>query len=84
MDDEVIYMPGDIVSILDNIDLETKTVATIKAVEEDNDIPGLVWLYLANNTDLFNDKIHPMYGFYYWDMIEAGNPRIELLSRAVE
>lgn len=82
MDDQVIFMPGDIVSVLDNIDLESITIATIKAVEPDNEIEGLVWLYLVSNRDMFNDKIHPAYGAY-WDMIDAGNPRLELISRAV-
>lgn len=75
-----IFMPGDIVTVLDNIDLETKTYATIKAIEPDDEIDSLVWLYLAANRDKLNDKIHPVYGAY-WDMIVAGDPRLELVCR---
>lgn len=77
-----IFMPGDIVTVLDNIDLQSKTYATVKAIEPDDEIDGLVWLYLAANRDMFNDKTHPIYGAY-WDMIAAGDPRLELVSRAV-
>ena len=36
-----IFYPGDIIQVLDRIDLETKTIATIKAIEQDHEIEGL-------------------------------------------
>lgn len=76
------YYIGDIIQVLDHIDLETETTAVIKMIEQDEDDENLFWLYLSANNDILNNKYEPKYGFVYWDLINANSEYIKLLSRA--
>ena len=81
--EQQIFMPGDIVEILDCIDLESKTIATVKGIEQDDEFEGLFFLYLVANNHALNDKYEEKIG-YYWDIIENISPYITLLSRATD
>lgn len=76
------YNIGDIVQILDHIDLETITTAVIKMIEPDEDDENLFWLYLSANNDILNNKYEPKYGFVYWDIINSDSEYIKIISRA--
>lgn len=78
-----IFYPGDIIQVLDRIDLETKTIATIKAIEQDHEIEGLFYLYLVANETALNDKYESKVG-NYWDIITNISPYVKLLHRAVD
>ena len=77
------FQIGDIVEVADKIDPENQptTVATIKHIELDNDIPDLFWLYLIANEEVLNTNMDPKLG-YYWEIIPSNCPYIRLLSRA--
>lgn len=77
------FKTGDIVEIADKIDPvnQPTTVATIKYIEPDNEIPNLFWLYLIANEELLNTNMHPTFG-YYWIIIENNSDYIRLISRA--
>ena len=72
---------GDIVEIIDKIDTSISTIATVKLIEPDNEIPDLLWIYLMANEEVLNTNLYPMIG-YYWDIIPSNSEYIKLLSRA--
>ena len=76
------YYIGDIVQVLDHIDLETLTTAVIKMIEPDEEDENLFWLYLSANNEILNNKYESKYGFAYWDIINSNSEYITLLSRA--
>ena len=77
------FQVGDIVEIADKIDPENQptVIATVKCIEQDNELKDLFWLYLIANEDVLNVNIHPVFG-YYWNIIESNSDYIRLLSRA--
>jgi hypothetical protein len=77
------FQVGDIVEIADKIDPENQptVIATVKYIEQDNELKDLFWLYLISNEDVLNTNIHPAFG-YYWDIKESNSDYIRLLSRA--
>ena len=75
------YRVGDIVRVLDNIDLDTETVGTIRLIEPDNEIAGLCWIYIVANHESFNTNIDPRIGAY-WKIFEMDNKYISLVKRA--
>lgn len=77
-----VFYPGDIVSILDKIDGESTIIATVRAIEADDEIDGLYWLYLIANESILNDKFDNKIG-NFWTIIESNSPYITLISRAV-
>lgn len=81
MDDKNIFYPGDVVKILDKIDGESTIVATVRGIEEDEEIKGIYYLYLVANEDSLNDKFDEKVG-YFWTIIETTSPYITVLSRA--
>lgn len=83
MEEQVIFYPGDIVRVLDQIDLESTVIATVKGIEEDDEFRGLFYLYLVANNETLNNKFEPKIG-YYWDIITNNSPYITLLSRATD
>lgn len=80
--DNVFYI-GDIVEVLDEIDCETKTIATIKLIEQDEDFNNIFYLYLIANEEALNVNIDQRIG-NYWKIISSTNEYITLLSHAVE
>lgn len=71
------YNKGDIVSVLDRIDLITETVGTVKACDYDPET-GAFYLYIvANNMDL-NIHNHPTIGIYF-TVIENTSPYLRLV-----
>ena len=74
---------GDIIEVADKIDPENQptTIATVKYIEVDTDIPGLFWLYLLANEEVLNTNTHPVFG-YYWEIVPDDCPCIRLLSKA--
>lgn len=77
-----IFYPGDIVKILDKIDGESTVIATVKGIEEDEELKGIFYLYLVANEDSLNDKFEEKIGMY-WTIIESCSPYITILSRAM-
>lgn len=75
------YDAGDIVEIIDQIDHETLTTATIKLVEQDDDIPEIFWLYLVSNKEEDNTHFDSKIG-YFWRLIANTEPYIRLVSKA--
>jgi hypothetical protein len=80
--DNVFYI-GDIVEVLDEIDCETKTIATIKLIEQDEDFNNIFYLYLIANEEALNVNIDQRIG-NYWKIISSTSEYITLLSHAVE
>lgn len=72
---------GDIVSIVDNVDLDTTTTATIRLIEQDNDMEGLFWYYLVANKEEYNSNFDPRIG-NFWRIIENISPLIMPLAQA--
>lgn len=71
---------GDIVCVLDKIDMQHVTFAVVKRIEADDEIEGLFYLYLvAHNQEL---NINYQDGIYYWTIIESCNPYLSLIARA--
>ena len=62
--DNVFYI-GDIVEVLDEIDCETKTIATIKLIEQDEDFNNIFYLYLIANEEALNVNIDQRIGNYW-------------------
>lgn len=77
-----IYYPGDIVYVLDNIDCQTRTMATVKGIEEDEEISGIFYLYLVAVEESLNDKYEDKIGCWYWEIMASNSPYITILSRA--
>lgn len=80
--DNVFYI-GDIVEVLDEIDCETKTIATIKLIEQDENFNNIFYLYLIANEEALNVNINQRIG-NYWKIISSTSEYITLLSHAVE
>lgn len=83
MDIQCQFQIGDIVEVADKIDPENQptVITTVKFIEQDNEIPGLYWLYLMANEEVLNTNMHPLFG-YYWEICPENCPYIRLLSRA--
>lgn len=77
-----IFLLGDVVEVLDHIDLESRIIATVRGIEEDDEIEGLFYLYLVANETFLNDKYEEKLGVYYWDIVPNTSPYINILSRA--
>jgi hypothetical protein len=76
-----VFQIGDIVEIIDKIDTTISSIATVRFIEPDNEIPDLFWIYLMANEEVLNTNLHPVIG-YYWDVIPNNSEYIKLLSRA--
>lgn len=72
---------GDIVMVVDKIDLDTTTTATIRLIEQDDEIEGLFWYYLVANKDEYNTQFDPRIG-QYWSVIENVSNYIIPLAEA--
>lgn len=74
---------GDIVEIADKVDPENQPtiIATIKFIEQDDEISDLYWLYLLANEEVLNTNVSPVFG-YYWDVVPNNSEYIRLLSKA--
>lgn len=79
--ENIIFYPGDIVEITDRIDCKSTTIATVKGIEEDEEIKGIFYLYLVANEEALNNKFENKIG-NYWEIIESTSPYINILSRA--
>jgi hypothetical protein len=75
------FQIGDIVEIIDKIDTSISSIATVRLIEPDNELPGLFWIYLMANEEVLNSNLHPTIGSY-WDIIPSDSEFIKLLSRA--
>ena len=71
---------GTIVRIKDRICDDVFVTATIKLVEQDNEIPDLFWYYFIANEEVLNDKLDNRIGLYF-DILESTNNRIEVLGK---
>lgn len=66
------------VIVLDKIDLQTRTNATIVLLEEDNEINGLFYAYLVAENKSLNTQYDPKIG-YYWDItVFNNNPYLQI------
>ena len=77
------FQIGDIVEVADKIDPENQptTIATIKHIELDNEMPGLFCVYLIANEEVLNTNMDPTLG-YYWEIVPDNCPYMRLISRA--
>lgn len=64
------YKLGDIVSVLDSVDLETKIYATVAYIEVD--FNNMIWLYLIAINHDYNNEFDPKVGSF-WRIIEVDN-----------
>ena len=71
---------GTVIALRVRIDPEETTICTIRAIEQDEDIPGLYYYYLCANEEVLNDKIDPKIGMYF-EFVEANSDRIIVLSK---
>lgn len=62
------YKLGDIVSVLDSVDMETKIYATVAYIEADSD--GMIWLYLIAINHDYNTEFDPKVG-NFWRIIDV-------------
>lgn len=76
------YGLGDVVKVVDSIDEDTFTYATIRLLEADEEI-GLVWLYLVANNHELNTKFDPKVG-YFWRLIDNTDPYLTLHQKAFD
>ena len=80
------YAVGDIVTIMDQVDLEHANNGTVKLIEseqvlcEGERIP-LSWLYIIANDESLNIQFDPRIG-NYWRVIADIDPLLGLLQRA--
>lgn len=83
MDIQCQFQIGDIIEVADKIDPENQptTIATVKYIEQDHDLPCIFWLYLIANEEVLNYNMHPTFGCY-WEIVASDVPHIRLLSRA--
>lgn len=76
-----IYGIGDIVEVIDQIDCETLTTATIRMIEPDSNIDTLFWLYLIANNESINMNYDPRIG-NFWRLIANTDPYLRLVCKA--
>ena len=67
---------GMVCGLIDSIDESIITNCTIKAIEPDMDIPGLVYYYLIANNDALNDKTDPRFPWRYFDIVDNTTDRL--------
>ena len=67
---------GMVCGLIDNIDESIITNCTIKAIEPDMDIPGLVYYYLMANNEALNDKTDPRFPWRYFDIVDNTTDRL--------
>lgn len=72
------YAIGDIVKVFDKIDPinQPPVIATVRFIEQDNEINDLYWMYLLSIDDMLNDKIDPMIGPYF-TIVESTNEYVQ-------
>jgi hypothetical protein len=75
-----VFNKGDVVRVLDKVDLESEVVGTVAMIEPDNEIEGLYWLYIIANYEGYNTNFDPRIG-NYWGIFEMDNPYISLVHR---
>lgn len=75
MEEERSFNIGDVVIILDRIDLESKITAVVRLIEADEYFDDVYYLYLAAEDDSLNDKFDPRVG-NYWDLIVSSSEYI--------
>lgn len=73
------YNIGDIVEIIDAINDDVVYYGTVRLIEEDNEIPGLFWLYIRANDEELNVNIDQRIGEYFI-IIEDCNSRINKVN----
>ena len=83
MDVQCGYQIGDIVEVADKIDPENqpKIIATVKYIEQDNEIPSIFWIYLVANEEVLNTNMDPTLG-YFWEIFHDDYEYMRLVSRA--
>lgn len=73
------YNIGDTVLVTDQITCLPRATATVKYVEQDNEIPELYWVYLVVGNVSLNDKFDPNpYIGNYWEVMESFSPYLSL------
>lgn len=55
--------------LADRIDPAIMTNCTVKFVEPDPELPGVVYYYLRANNEMLNDKIDPRFSWTYFEII---------------
>lgn len=66
------FNEGQIIGIIDNITGSEVTYGTIRMIEPDEEIDGLLWLYIrADNEELNTHQLPNGSGITYWRMIES-------------
>lgn len=65
--------PGEVCAYIDKIDPESVVNCTVKMVEPDMEIPGLVYYYLIANDESLNDKIDPRFPWRFFLLTDNQN-----------
>lgn len=73
------YNIGDVVYVEDLINDEIIYYGTVRLIEEDNEIPGLFWLYIRANDEELNVNIDQRIGEYFV-IIEDCNSRVNKVN----
>lgn len=77
------YEIGSIVRVLDDVTEDRFTIATIKLIEPDEEIPGVHYMYLVANNPALNVNTDPRIGLY-WTLYPVTSPYVTLVSPPVQ
>lgn len=70
------FYVGQEISIRDVIVPDEYISGTIRYIEPDNEIEGLLWLYIRANDESLNTNLLPNSNITYWTLIESTSNRI--------
>lgn len=71
-----ILKAGTICLLSDLIDPAIMYNVTVKLIEPDPELKGIVYYYLRANTEELNDKIEPRFGWTYFDIVSNTDVRL--------
>jgi len=70
------FYVGQEISIKDAIASDEYVSGTVRLIEPDNEIQGLLWLYIRANDESLNTNLLPNSNITYWTLIESTSNRI--------
>lgn len=70
-----IFSPGDLIDIVDDIEYDIIHSGTVRLVEPDDEIEGLMYYYVRSNKEEDNINYDPRIG-YFWRLIESVSNKI--------
>ena len=70
------FNEGDIVSIIDKVDVSRRIIGVVKCIEYDADA-NQYFMYIRTNEESLNDKTDPRFPWTFYTMSFDGDPYIE-------